>query len=303
MLGEMCSKIGFFVGLTLSFSAAFASEKITITQTKNLPLDQNYNIAGAYGNSKYFFTVNNTDQKIYQLRISDDNPEQSKLFQYKDLTGLDGKYDVVGSHNVEKNIDGKLNLEGIAFCPAPKNSTQGGLIFYLVNGKTGDILKVQGNTMKKLPINYENFPNFEHNVGNDGFTGVAVDCQNQKLYVSKLKNPNIVFSIDLANNIVIDSDDLSTGSDSEDDISDLFFSNGRLYVLQKNITMIQVIDPAIKEKTLVEKTYDYSIASDTVKIGDRGLAEALVVQDQSIYLFLDRGSDQPQTSVIVELKM
>ncbi len=298
------------LGLYTGFSSAYAFQTIAVTNTAQLPLSKNYRISGANAIGNSFFVVNNTDAEIYQLTQAQNlsNSPKSSLVPYKNLSTLNGYY------SYAKNIPGedKFDLEGVTFCSAPKSEQNGGLIFYLVNGKTGDILKVQGDNLQKLEVSDENFPNFRYEVGNDGFMGVTVDCLSQKLFVAKQKNPNIVFAIDLTQKAVTRAYDLSSGSDSEDDISDLFFNGGQLYVLQKNRASILVIDPAKKGKDIFLKNYDYSIVSDlTMSSEDVGIAEGLVVRDttagKSVYLFLDQNATSskvdPNKNVIVELKI
>lgn len=298
------------LGLYTGFSSAYAFQTIAVTKTAKLPLSENYRISGANAIGDSFFVVNNTDAEIYQLTRAQNltNSPKSSLVPYKNLSTLNGYY------SYAKNISGedKFDLEGVTFCQAPKNAQNGGLIFYLVNGKTGDILRVQGDNLQKLELNYENFPNFRYEVGNDGFMGVTVDCSDQKLFVAKQKNPNIVFAIDLNQKAVTRSYDLSSGSDLEDDISDLFFNDGQLYVLQKNRASILVINPAKNGQDIFLKNYDYSIVSDlTMSSEDVGIAEGLVVRDtsagKSMYLFLDQKVAPTQAdknkNVIVELKI
>ncbi|MEZ4845578.1 MAG: SdiA-regulated domain-containing protein [Bdellovibrionota bacterium] len=220
------------------------------------------------------------------------------LVPYKKLEELYGYYAYA------KSISGnrKFDLEGVTSC------SNNGMVFYLVNEKTGDILKADSKNLTKLNINYDSYPDFSYDLRNDGFMGVTADCATNKLYVAKLKNPNIVFEVDLNLGKVVRQFNMSTGSDSEDDISDLFFKNGQLYVLQKNITSIALVDPTVKSNNFVSKRLDYSSMSDLTKIDEIGIAEALVVQNNSIFLFLDqrksnKANNDQSKDVIVELKI
>ena len=298
------SRIGSIVlGLGLLFSSpSFALENVIIpkNQTATHQLDHGHQISGAYGMQNYFFAVNDKDPVIYQLNfvVGQSGKKVTTLVPYKKLEELYGYYAYA------KSIPGnkKFDLEGVTSC------SNNGMLFYLVNEKTGDILRVDSKNLTKLNINYDNYPDFNYDLGNDGFMGVTADCANNKLYVAKLKNPNIVFEVDLIQGRVVRQFNMSTGSDSEDDISDLFFKNGQLYVLQKNITSIAVVDPTIKNSNFVTKRLDYSSMSDLTKIDEIGIAEGLVVQNSSVFLFLDqrkvnKANDDRSKDVIVELKI
>jgi hypothetical protein len=290
------------LALCILFSSqVFALETITLdqSQTRTHPLNASHQISGAYGMQSYFFVVNDKDPMIYQLSWAEDSVTKQKktvLNPYRNLEKLYGYYSYASSIKGSKKFD----LEGVTSC------SSNGLLFYLVNEITGDILKADSKNLSKLDINYEDFPDFRYDVGNDGFMGVTADCANQKLYVAKQKNPNIVFVVDLNAKRVVNSFDLSTGSDAEDDISDLFFKDNKLYVLQKNVTSIAVVNPN-KTSNFIEKRYDYSVMSSFAKTGDDGIAEGIVVQNGSAFLFLDQKKSDTAYSkskdVIIELKI
>lgn len=283
------------LGLYLAQGSVVAKE-ISPDSVTYHQLSESYNISGAYGVQNYFFVVNDKDSIIYQL--SWDQNKNTKLIPYRDLSKLNGYY----SYAKQVKGEDKFDLEGVTSC-----TDNNGFVFYVVNEKTGDLLKINSQGLLKLDINYENFPDYKYEEGNDGFMGVAADCGAQKLYVAKQKNPNIVYTIDLKQNAVTKAYDLSTGSDSEDDISDLFFTAGKLYVLQKNKTNVLVMNPYTGNTF---NNFGYSSISDRTTTNDKGIAEGLVVQGGSVYLFLDQKKNlstyKPQDkskNVIVEFKI
>jgi hypothetical protein len=181
-----------------------------------------------------------------------------------------------------------------------------------VNEVNGDILKADQTNLVPLQIGYKGFSDYKYEVGKDGFIGVSADCENQILYIAKQKKPNQVFAVDLKLSKVIKQYDLSTGSDFDDDISDLFFKDQRLFVLQKNINNIAKVNPVLSE-SYVEQRYDFSSISELTTAknennDESGIAEALIVRNGSILLFLDqrktnKANDDKSKDVIVELKI
>ena len=283
------------LGLYLAQGSVVAKE-ISPEEVQYHQLSESYNISGAYGVQNYFFVVNDRDSVIYQL--SWDQNKNTKLVPYRDLSKLNGYY----SYAKQVKGEDKFDLEGVTSC-----ADNNGFVFYVVNEKTGDLLKINSQGLQKLDINYENFPDYKYEEGNDGFMGVTADCGAQKLYVAKQKNPNIVYTIDLNQNAVSKAYDLSTGSDSEDDISDLFFTGGKLYVLQKNKTNVLVMNPYTGQHL---NNFGYSSISERTTTNDKGIAEGLVVQGGAIYLFLDQKrnlsahkSQDKSKNVIVEFKI
>lgn len=299
--------ISLALGILFS-SEIFAFDHIQILKKDSLihSLDQPYAISGAYGEGNHFFVVNDQDSVIYRLGWSQLSPgrSSSKLSEFKKLDTMYGYY------SYAKKIKGskKLDLEGVTSC-----KTSQGFVFYVVNEQNGDLLKIEFNpllkqdVLTKLNIDYENFPDFRYDEGNDGFMGVTADCNKGRMFVAKQKNPNIFFEIDLRANKVVHAHDLSTGDEVQDDISDLFFKDNQLFILQKNKTSILVVNPykVVSDPDFKIKNYDYSAISKFTTRDEKGVAEGLVVQGQSIYLFMDsqRVTHQKTKDVIVELKI
>ena len=275
----------------LLIAGPLVAKEIDPNQVQYHSLSETYQISGAYGVEKYFFVVNDKDPIIYQLswfQESATSSPKTKLTPYRNLSELNGYY------SYAKNIKGndKFDLEGVTSC-----TDANGFVFYVVNEKTGDLLKVNSQGLRKLTINDENYPNYRYEQGNDGFMGVTADCGSQKLYVAKQKNPNIVFVIDLKTNVVSKAYDLSTGSNAEDDISDLFFTGGSLYVLQKNKNSILIMNPTTGART---GNLDYSSISKRTMSGEHGLAEGLVIQGGSAFLFLDQKRNAESSSTAID---
>lgn len=305
-ISRICSII-LTLGILFS-SETFAFENIPVAKKDSLThsLDQNYSISGAYGAGTHFFVVNDKDPVIYQLGWSKDTQGQahSKLNEFKRLDTMYGYY------SYAKTIKGykKMDLEGVTSCTG-----NNGFVFYVVNEQNGDLLKIESNSslkqdvLTKLDITYDDFPDFRYDEGNDGFMGVTMDCSKNRMFVAKQKNPNIFFEIDVRAKRVVNAHDLSTGDETQDDISDLFFKDNQLYVLQKNKTSVLVVNPykPVSDPNFRIKNYDFSAMSQFTKRNEKGIAEGLVVQGNSMFLFMDsqRVTTQKTKDVIVELKI
>lgn len=276
------------LGMFILAGTASAFETVRISNFQPHQLDKTYPITGAYGSKSDFYTVSRNSSLISKITPAN---SKSTLVAYTDVSKLSGLYSAFTKRNGE-NFD----FQAISVCQKEKTLP----IFYVVNGFTGEILKIQDKSLERVAVDYEKFPDYKYEDGNDGFRGLTVDCKNDKLFVAKEKNPNIVYTIDLKTKTVEHEHNLSTGEEKAEDISDLFYFNNQLYVLQKNISSVLVMNPNKPGTTSFVRRYDYSQAKTKTPIKNSSgykNAEGLVVFEKSIYLFLD------SKDVIVELKI
>lgn len=300
MRGTRFQTIALSLGILFSSAAqAYNTIEISSDNAKSLPINAQ-GISGAQVHNGHFFVTKEGETTIYKAHIDFSGNTTTTIAPHRDLTTVFGKY------AFSKALNGKkYDPEGLTSC-----TDANGIVFYVVNEVNGDIIRTDSKELYALPITYADFPKYKYDEGKDGFMGITADCTNKKLYVAKLKNPNVVFAIDLNLNKVVAQYDLSTGSDTEDDISDLFFYSGKLYVLQKNINHVAVVNPATAK---TETRYDFESIAETTMAksakGDQiGIAEALIVRPGSILLFLDqrksnKANNDSFKDVIVELKI
>ncbi len=121
---------------------------------------------------------------------------------------------------------------------------------------------------------------------NSGLEGIAVDCENNILYLAKERQPRFVVVYDLCKEKVVDRFNLST---EEGDISDLKYENGFLYLLERNDNYITKINTVTKQ--IVDRVSYKSVCSHPEgKLygpSEYGLAEALLLTPTEIWLGLD----------------
>lgn len=279
-------KILIGAGLVFQSSTLFAFDSVTVTpeNIRTIALDKTHQISGAHATrtslGETVFVVKENDPIVYRV-IKDATGKKAALEAIVDLTKLKGQYRFAQSF-IGKNYD----LEGITACKAD---------LYTVNESSADIIKSDMQNVTKMQVNSENFPDYQYNPGSaqkDGFIGITADCAKQVLYVAKQNNPNMVFVVSLVKkdnegkNLVVGQFNLSGGSNVDDDISDLFFYDSKIYVLQKNMNSIVPVDPTLvcdeTVKSCMVGKYDFSAISAFTTApnsqGDsEGIAEALTV--------------------------
>jgi hypothetical protein len=266
---------GFFSWHTLLFADASLSSplwgkgRIELRQTAAFFEKGSTELSGiAFSERGGFFIVADDleDHFIYYI-----NPAQFKknlgeivttknleLRKQIDLTKLKGfktyEQQMLGQEVIPKK-DRRLDLEGIATC--------GDKDIYLANERVRQVLHVsQENSLELLPVDFDSLPGagdwFYAGGSNAGFEGIAIDCQKRLLYLAKERDPRKLIVVDLATNkakLLPDppvSDragqkviDVFSGNGLMDigpDIADLFFANGKLYLLERNTHEILKID-------------------------------------------------------------
>ncbi len=264
--------------LCLVSITSYASPAVTqIPLQKNhfFRLDKSYEISGATVVKNRFYVVTDNDsEKIYEW---DPKNTEQELTTAIDLTKINGYRNYSAAN--------KINFEGISYC---KNA------FYIVNEKNNDVLKITNKNFSALPIDKNVF---DFNSDKKGLEGIAIDCKGNRLFVSNQANPQRVFVFNLLNSTHLTTFDLSEqGVTKENNISDLFFENGYLYVLQKNRTSILMIHIHQDQQRWI-KRLDYSAFSGLYDAFDKegnkkskDFAEGLtVLNGTEFYLFYDQG--------------
>jgi len=254
-------------------------ENITTIQ-----LDQVHQFSGAHtvktNLGETTFVVKENDPIVYRV-IQDAASKKVRLEPFRDLTKLKGQYRFAKSF-IGKNYD----LEGVTACKT---------VVYTVNESSAEIIRADLEYVSTLEVNSENFPDYQYNPGaqlKDGFIGITADCDRQVLYVAKQNNPNMIFVVSLTKKdtegkyLVVGQYNLSSGSDVEDDISDLFYFGELIYVVRKYGPEVAIVDPTKvcdeTNKSCMIAKYDLSAISRITTAKDAsgetvGIAEALTV--------------------------
>ncbi|MCO4754472.1 MAG: SdiA-regulated domain-containing protein, partial [Bacteriovoracaceae bacterium] len=144
---------------------------------------------------------------------------------------------------------------------------------------------------------------------NAGLEGIAIDCENQTLYLAQERSPRAIVVVNL-NTLKVEKIG-STKIIKENihpDYADLFFNNNALYVLERNMRRILKLDPKSLE---VIQSVSYASLGPQLQIQDLyntgepyGLAEALYMSDRHIFIGLDnnRNSFTKKAKILYPLK-
>ena len=146
---------------------------------------------------------------------------------------------------IDFNIKDKLDIEAIDIC---------GDDFYLSNEKNDKFYIVrEGAETEKLKIDLSHLKSkgaiFS---GNDGYEGMAIDCENQILYAVKEMLPRHILTIDLKTNKLLKK--WSIPEVDTFDSTDAKYENGFLYILERSGMLIAKVD--VKSEKVVQK-YSY----------------------------------------------
>lgn len=194
---------------------------------------------------------------------------------YKIALGSDYFYFV---DSVSLGIDYKSDIEGIDYCP------ELGIIFTEEEYNRTYISASSGNS--KMVFNKGQLPNHQRWGKNKGLEGIAVDCQNNIIYLAKERQPRFIIIYDMDNEQVID---IITLTDKEGDISDLKVENGFLYILERNENYVTKM--ALGTKQIVARvSYKNTCSNQDGKLYHKskyGMGEALLLTPEEIWIGLD----------------
>ena len=174
----------------------------------------------------------------------------------------------------------KFDLEAIDHCDD---------YFYLANEYTGSINRLDPteNELKILPINFQDRQLAPNTWKNAGWEGLAIDCENKIMYLTKERQPRDIITVDMKSWKILDQFDIP--QTESNDFSDAKFENGHLYLLERNGNFITKIHAATKQ--VVEKFHYKHIASHPngklYEPEKYGMAEALLLLENEIWIGLD----------------
>lgn len=161
--------------------------------------------------------------------------------------------------------------------------------FYLANEFTGSInqLAPGATELKPLPINFQDFQLTPNTWGNAGWEGLAIDCDNQIMYLTKERQPRDIITVDMKNWTILDQFDIP--QTESNDFSDAKYENGHLYLLERNGNYITKIDASTKN--VIQKFHYKNVASHPngklYEPEKYGMAEALLLLENEIWIGLD----------------
>ncbi|MEM7692268.1 MAG: SdiA-regulated domain-containing protein, partial [Pseudomonadota bacterium] len=231
---------------------------------------QALNLSGLTRVEDQFFALGDkpVDECLYKIR------EQEQHWQIENCIPLE--------------IDGRADLEGVF---------ANGAELFFANEAGQDVYRFRliDQTATAAPLKIR-FPWVAATAlwRNAGLEGIAYDARQRILYLAKERDPSVIFVYDLDNKGVGTynrefSIEPAADAHPHQSISDLYFSNGFLYALERRAYSIAKVNP--RTGTVVSRASYAQLrdGDDALFVNDQGygLAEALLLSEREILLGLD----------------
>jgi hypothetical protein len=178
-----------------------------------------------------------------------------------------------------------MDLEGIV------SDAEGG--FYLCDERNSGVRYAHPvkEIFDVLPLKWPDSENMNH-WKNRGLEGIALDVKTNRLFLAKERQPQKLFEVD-ADGFQVQQIAQQITEASQFDISDLFYENGFLYLLNRAGFRILKMD---LETSDVTDTLDYRRVmfhnQTLMYAGARyAMAEALIFNEQEIWIGLDNNAE------------
>jgi hypothetical protein len=122
---------------------------------------------------------------------------------------------------------------------------------------------------------------------NTGLEGLAVDCRNNIMYLAKEREPRFIMKVDLKSGRIVEQ--FNIPETESNDIADMKFENGFLYLVERNGNYITKVNPVTKK--VVAKASFKQVVNEQVGIMYEptryGMAEALLLTPNEIWIGID----------------
>jgi len=284
--------------MTMFSTAGFGQERPELELVKLLIGTNEKEISGVHIDPNNRITVvadGPEDTYIYLLIPEGLRFHLKKDLNLKKLKGASEYKASLSSVTEVHATDHRYDLEGMTAC---------GTTHYLINERVRHVLAIEdGKSLKKLPIDFIfAYPDLFKGGGNAGFEGIAADCEGKILYIAKERDPRMIFKVDMNTWKVLEVKDVATSDRAGQrvinfktgiglmeigpDISDLFYQNGYLYLLERNTFEIAKVNP--KDFSVVARVSYYRSEKDLYQTGEPfGLSESLAMTASEIWIGID----------------
>lgn len=184
-------------------------------------------------------------------------------------------------------ISGKIDFEGI-----DADDTN----FYIINERKSEVyLKNKHScSINILNIDWKQINIKPKDWKNKGLEGIALDKENQILYLIKERGSRKIFSYNLQTSEI--KEPFKELFDKKDgDFTDAKFENGKLYILERNASSILRIDVKTKEsysvsiKNILNPQNKRLYETDNLEYGT---AEALLLTKKEIWIGIDNNGEE-----------
>lgn len=275
----------FLVAFTVGFSTSNRTSKVS-KKTQNTRAPNATTAKEKYPTLEFLelkqFPIKNRKIKFDLSGLAQHSDGSIYAISDKQLTPFIYKVDWKSASLIEEipfGIKDKLDIEAIDIC---QNS------FYLSNEKNDKfyiVEKDQETRTLSIDVSAHKRKNTFFN-SNVGFEGMALDCENQTMYVTKEMLPRFILTIDLKTNTVLKR--WSIPETDTFDFTDAKYQSGYLYVLERSAMLVAKID--VKTEKVVAK-YSYKNIEQTPGYlfgpAPYSQAEALLLTKDEIWIGFD----------------
>jgi len=181
----------------------------------------------------------------------------------------------------------KIDIEGI---------DADSLGFYIINERSSEVYYKNKNSclIKTLEIDWSKLKIKTKEWSNKGLEGLAIDQENNILYLIKERSPRRIIAFDLNTGYL--SEPFDALFDKEiNDFTDAKFENGKLYLLERNNSSILRIDVTTKEtysvsvKNILNPNHKRLYKTDNPEYGT---AESLLLTKNEIWIGIDNNGEK-----------
>jgi hypothetical protein len=239
---------------------------------------------------------------VKQLIASDDKRfDLSGIVEYKGMVlGIADKDWNTHIYKIDTSQNNFKISSFLQLCPGVELDLEGiecfNNKFYLIEETQSEVYIIEPDKcdMVKLEIPWQTYGIDCSNWGNKGLEGIAIDSENQILYLAKEREDRNIFRIDLKTMEMTEPFAKQLKSGPGHDISDLKFENGNLYLLERGLGQITRFNCRTGEK------FSFSFQELEYKDGQRmfsnenpqfGMAEALLLTPDEIWIGYDNNGD------------
>lgn len=249
----------------------------------------------------HLLTVGDNDTNRALYLVEKKQNQRFNLQTYLDFENLEGYKTYRASLNkVDKLVekDRRHDFEGIARCDDH---------FFLIDERVRKIIKFSKTSFNELNLDLTIIGELWLGSANAGFEGIAVDCASQHLFIAKERDPRLLIKVDLVTGKIIKQSSVLPRSSRDGqkvinfrsgegllqispDISDLYFYDGFLYILERYTREIVKIDPSTFSE-LQRVSYFKSEFGLYQSPYPFGLAEGLAVSKDKVFVGLDHNGE------------
>lgn len=168
-----------------------------------------------------------------------------------------------------------------------------GSAFILINEKDGKVYKKKGaDKIQEIKINYEKAGEKPDSWGNAGWEGLAIDPENDFLYLAKERQPRYILKVEVSSGEILDK--FNIPETESNDFADSKFENGFLYLLERNGNYVTKVD-AKTQKVIDKVSYKHICSMPEGKLygpEKYGMAEALLMLKDEIWIGIDNNGKE-----------